>query len=126
MKAKLLFVMAAVGLMSLLLVGCSKKDNASELSGTKWKGSIEHIQIEMSFVDNECYLTTNIPGAAAKGTYTADDSKVYITISNVTGDWGGNLSNGTVIAGTYNKSEKTLAFQFVVDGYPTTIRFHQV
>lgn len=116
--------MAAVGLMSLLLAGC-KKDKASELSGTKWHGSLEYIQIDMSFVDDECYLTTNIPGAAAKGTYTTDDSKVYITITNVTGDWGGNLTNGTVIAGTHNKSDKTLVFQFVIDGYPTTVTFHQ-
>ena len=125
MKAKVFF-MAALALMSCLWVGCNKKNSKTELDGTKWQGKLEiGITVDISFVDNECYLTSNVPGATAKGTYTTDGSHVYITLTNVTGDWGGNISSGYVLSGTYSLSNKTMVFLFVIEGYPTTITFYQ-
>lgn len=126
MKAKVFF-MAALALMSCLWVGCNKKNSSkTELDGTKWQGKLEiGITVDISFVDNECYLTSNIPGATAKGTYTTDGSHVYITVTNITGDWGGNIDSGYVISGTYSLSDKTMVFKFVIEGRPITITFYQ-
>ena len=123
MKAKVFF-MAALALMSCLWVGCNKKNSSkTELDGTKWQGKLEiGITVDISFVDNECYLTSNIPGATAKGT---DGSHVYITVTNITGNWGGNIDSGYVISGTYSLSNKTMVFQFVIEGRPIIITFYQ-
>ena len=127
MKAKVFF-MVALALMSCLWVGCNKKNSSkTELDGTKWQGKLEivGITVDLSFVDNECYLTSNIPGAAAEGTYTTDGSQVYITVTNITGDWGGNIKSGYVLSGTYSLSDKTMVFKFVIEGRPITITFYQ-
>lgn len=126
MKAKVFF-MAALALMSCLWVGCNKKNNSkTELDGTKWQGKLEivGITVDLSFDDNECHLTSNI-GATAKGTYTTDGSKVYITLTNITGNWGGNIDSGYEISGTYSLSNKTMVFQFVIKGSPIIITFYQ-
>ena len=129
MKTKV-FLLALLGLMTILWTGCKKdkdKDNVTtELSGTKWQGNIEHITVTLSFIDSECYLTSNIPGAVAKATHKTDGSQVYITITSVSGDWGGYLQKGVTLSGTYDLNQKTMVFQFIMYEGPVRITFYQI
>lgn len=135
MKTKL-FLFALLALMSFAWISCNKKDEApkeppsstTELDGTQWEGTFnDSISLELSFVENRCYLSTNLPETAADGTYaTKNSSKVYIIIKNVTGNWGGGMYIGTLIIGTYDLTEKTLTFNLVVEGTPVTVIFKQV
>jgi len=127
MKAKV-FLMAALALMSCLWVGCDKKDSSTnELVDTKWQGNVDdYITVTLSFIGAECYLTSNIPGAVAKATHKTDGSQVYITITSVTGDWGGYLEEGTTLSGTYDLNQKTMVFQFMLYEGPVRITFYQI
>lgn len=135
MKTKL-FLFALLALMSFAWISCNKKDEApkeppsstTELAGTQWEGTLsDSISLELSFVENRCYLSTNLPETAADGTYaTKNSSKVYIVIKNVTGDWVSGMYIGTIIIGTYDLTEKTLTFNLVVEGTPVTVIFNQV
>lgn len=135
MKTKL-FLFALLALMSFAWISCNKKDEApkeppsstTELAGTQWEGTLnDSISLELSFVENRCYLSTNLPETAADGTYvTKNSSKVYIVIKNVTGDRGIGMYIGTIIIGTYDLTEKTLTFNLVVEGTPVTVIFNQV
>jgi hypothetical protein len=134
MKTKL-FLFALLALMSFAWISCNKKDEApkeppsstTELDGTQWEGTLDSISLKLSFVENRCYLTTNLPETAADGTYaTKNSSKVYIVIKNVTGDRGIGMYKGTLIIGTYDLTEKTLTFNLVVEGTPVTVIFNQV
>ena len=135
MKTKL-FLFALLALMSFAWISCNKKDEApkeppsstTELAGTQWEGTLsDSISLELSFVENRCYLSTNLPETAADGTYaTKNSSKVYIVIKNVTGDWSSGMYKGTIIIGTYDLTEKTLTFNLVVEGTPVTVIFNQV
>lgn len=135
MKTKL-FLFALLALMSFAWISCNKKDEApkeppsstTELDGTQWAGTLsDSISLELSFVENRCYLSTNLPETAADGTYaTKNSSKVYIVIKNVTGNWNSGMYIGTIIIGTYDLTEKTLTFNLVVEGTPVTVIFNQV
>ena len=135
MKTKL-FLFALLALMSFAWISCNKKDDApkeppsstTELDGTQWEGTLnDSISLKLSFVENRCYLSTNLPETAADGTYaTKNSSKVYIVIKNVTGDWSSGMYKGTIIIGTYDLTEKTLTFNLVVEGTPVTVIFNQV
>ena len=134
MKTKL-FLFALLAMMSFAWISCNKKDEApneppsstTELDGTQWEGKLDSISLKLSFVENRCYLSTNLPETAADGTYaTKNNSKVYIVIKNVTGDRGIGMYKGTLIIGTYDLTEKTLTFNFVVEGTPVTVIFNQV
>ena len=135
MKTKL-FLFALLALMSFAWISCNKKDDApkeppsstTELAGTQWEGTLsDSISLELSFIENRCYLSTNLPETAADGTYaTKNSSKVYIVIKNVTGDWGSGMDIRTIIIGTYDLSKKTLTFNLVVEGTPVTVIFNQV
>lgn len=134
MKTKL-FLLVLLALMSFAWISCNKKDEApkespsstTELDGTQWEGTLDSISLKLSFVENRCYLSTNLPETAADGTYaTKNSSKVYIVIKNVTGDWGGGMYIGTLIIGTYDLTEKKLTFNLVVEGTPVTVIFNQV
>lgn len=135
MKTKL-FLFALLALMSFAWISCNKKDEApkeppsstTELDGTQWEGTLnDSISLELLFVENRCYLSTNLPETAADGTYaTKNSSKVYIVIKNVTGDRGIGMYKGTIIIGTYDLTEKTLTFNLVVEGTPVTVIFNQV
>ena len=134
MKTKL-FLFALLALMSFAWISCNKKDEApneppsstTELDGTQWEGKLDSISLKLSFVENRCYLSTNLPETAADGTYaTKNSSKVYIIIKNVTGDRGIGMYKGTLIIGTYDLTEKTLTFNLVVEGTPVTVIFNQV
>ena len=134
MKTKL-FLFALLALMSFAWISCNKKDEApneppsstTELDGTQWEGKLDSISLKLSFVENRCYLSTNLPETAADGTYaTKNNSKVYIVIKNVTGDRGIGMYKGTLIIGTYDLTEKTLTFHLVVEETPVTVIFNQV
>lgn len=134
MKTKL-FLLVLLALMSFAWISCNKKDEApkeplsstTELDGTQWEGTLDSISLKLSFVENRCYLATNLPETAADGTYaTKNSSKVYIVIKNVTGDRGIGMYKGTLIIGTYDLSKKTLTFNLVVEGTPVTVIFNQV
>ncbi len=134
MKTKL-FLFALLAMMSFAWISCNKKDEApneppsstTELDGTQWEGKLDSISLKLSFVENRCYLSTNLPETAADGTYaTKNNSKVYIVIKNVTGDRGIGMYKGTLIIGTYDLTEKTLTFHLVVEETPVTVIFNQV
>ena len=135
MKTKL-FLFALLALMSFAWKKKKKKDEApkeppsstTELAGTQWKGTLnDSISLELSFVENRCYLSTNLPETAADGTYvTKNSSKVYIVIKNVTGDWSSDMDKVKIIIGTYDLTEKTLTFHLVVEETPVTVIFNQV
>lgn len=116
--------------MSIVLVGCKKDKNVSsnnELTSTVWKGALENINIEISYLeDNACYIRlTGQVIATAQGTYKTSNSTVYMTITNLTGDFGGNLKVGDVVSATYDLQKKTMVFYLPIDGSPRSIELIQ-
>ena len=129
MKAKV-FLVAALSLMSLLWVGCEPKDEAtskSPLAGTIWRGALQAINIEIDYLeDNTCYIRlTGGVIATAQGTYKTTKSTVYMTITNLTGDFGGNLHKGDVLSATFDLQEETMVFYMPIDGAPRSIELIQ-
>lgn len=131
MKTKI-FLLVALSLMTIFFVGCKKDKNkatsTTELAGTKWAGTISPIDVELSFDGNVCNIRANSGGTTigtASGTYSCANSIVKITITSISGDFGGMLNKGDVLSGTYNLSLKTLVFPIMVMGNLESITFWQ-
>ena len=125
MKTKT-FITILLCLICMGLISCDKKKNeessTTSLSNTKWEGTALKTNIKVPFTTEECYIqASGYATGVAVGTYKTNQSDLFITVTNTSGDFDGQLSKGDILIGTFDLKAKTMSIELTLYGQPQKV-----
>ena len=80
--------------------------------------------VEVTFTTDECYIqVSDYANGTAAGTYKTSNSDFFVTVTNMSGDFDGQLNKGDIIIGTFDLEAKTLVINLTLYGekYPAQL-----